>query len=165
MGHSLFVFSLDGKYPGHPLPDFEISIVPPNVPKEYQTYMDSSEICFNPSIPDVLYASNRWELHINDNIKEKKQDLPPYDGKEAGDAVAVILLSKDGGKVEKIDWVRTGCDAIRGMQISKDGKFAAVAGQEGGGVEIWKIEGERGESWKLAAKDEDLTQVTDLLWL
>jgi len=166
MGHSLFIFSLDNpSYPAHPLPDVEVSIIPPSVPKEYQTYMDSSELCFNPAIPGVLYASNRWELHINE--KNKDSSLPPFkpESPASGDAIAIVLLSGDGSKIESVTHVRTACDAVRGMQVSRDGKFVAVAGQEGGGVEIWKIEGERGDDWKLAAKEHTLEQVTDIVWL
>jgi hypothetical protein len=51
------------------------------------------------------------------------------------------------------------------MQISKDGKFAAIGGQDGGGVEIYQIGGKRGDEWKLAAKDETLESIVSFIWL
>jgi 6-phosphogluconolactonase (cycloisomerase 2 family) len=160
--HALFVFSLDDpSYPAHPLPDFSINIVPPSVPSTHQRYMDSAEIRLNPSIPNVIYASNRWELHI----KEKNPELSELQKKPSGDAVAIVLLSEDGAQVEGIKHLVTGCDVIRAMRVSPDGKFVAVAGQEGGGVEIWSVGGGRGDEWKLAAKEEGLKGVTDLIWL
>lgn len=127
--------------------------------------MDSAELLLNPSIPGVLYASNRAELHIKELNEEAGNkdlsDLPKVDG----DAVAIILLNAKGDGVEQIKHVRTGCDGIRGMQVSKDGKYVAVAGQKGGGVEIYQVGGKRGDEWKLAAKDEKLEQVTDFVWL
>lgn len=115
--------------------------------------MSSAELCLNPAIPNVLYATNRGQLHISDT------------GGVKGDAVAIILLSSDGSKVESIKHVETGGDGLRGMQISKDGKYAAVAGQNGGGVEIYQIGGKRGDEWKLAAKDEALEAVVSFIWL
>ncbi|KAE8543186.1 hypothetical protein D1P53_000673 [Cryptococcus gattii VGV] len=41
--------------------------------------------------------------------------------------------------------IRTGLDLFRGLQITPDGKYAAVGGQEGGGIEIYEIIGSRGE--------------------
>ena len=79
--------------------------------------------------------------------------------------MAIVLLSKAGDKIEEIKHVRTECDAIRGMSVSPDGKYVALAGQEGGGVEIWAVSGERGDQWKLAAKKEDIEQVVDLIWI
>jgi 6-phosphogluconolactonase (cycloisomerase 2 family) len=130
--------------------------------------MDSAELVINPSIPGILYASNRAELHIAELNKDDKDskdqplsELPPV----SGDAVAIILLNDKGDDVEEIKHVRTGCDGIRGMQVSKDGKYVAVAGQKGGGVEIYQVGGKRGDEWKLAAKEEKLEQVVDFVWL
>lgn len=122
--------------------------------------MDSAEIQLNPSIPNVVYASNRLELHIHDD-----QDLPALDNPSKGDAVAIILLGEDGATVEEIKHVRTEADGIRAMKVSPDGKFVALAGQQGGGVEIWAVGGKRGDEWKMAAKEESIKQVTDIIWL
>lgn len=153
--HNLFIYDLTKPLPSHPLPDVERNIVPPSVPKESQPEMSSAELCLNPSIKNVLYASNRGQLQLKNS----------GDGDVTGDSVAIILLSEDGGKVQSIKHVETGGDGLRGMQISKDGKYAAVAGQNGGGVEIYKIGGERGDDWKLAAKDETLESVVSFVWL
>lgn len=123
--------------------------------------MDSAEIQLNPSIPNVIYASNRLELHIYDD----QPDLPKLDNPSKGDAVAVILLGQDGTSVESVKHVRTEADGIRAMRISQDGKFVALAGQQGGGVEIWSVGGKRGDEWKLAAKEESIKSVTDIVWL
>lgn len=123
--------------------------------------MDSAEIQLNPSIPNIIYASNRLELHIHDNQK----DLPALDDPSKGDAVAVILLGEDGTTVEEVKHVRTEADSIRAMRVSPDGKFVALAGMSGGGVEIWSVGGKRGDEWKLAAKEESINDVTDIVWL
>lgn len=162
LSHQILVFPLnDASYPKHPLPQAEGNIVPPSVPATHQTYMDAGECVLHPSVPNVVYASNRWELHL----KEKNPDLPAVEPKPSGDAIAVVLLGKDGSQIEQIKHVRTGCDTVRGMRISPDGKYVALGGQEGGGLEIWEVSGERGDVWKLAAKDESIKSITDCLWL
>jgi 6-phosphogluconolactonase (cycloisomerase 2 family) len=115
--------------------------------------MSSAEICLNPTIPNVIYASNRGQLQLKDTAGAK------------GDSVAIVLLSEDGSKVEDIKFLETGCDQIRGMQVSKDGKFVAVGGQNGGGVEIYQVGGKRGDEWKLAGKDESLESIVSFIWL
>jgi 6-phosphogluconolactonase (cycloisomerase 2 family) len=153
-----------GGYPKHPMPEFKASIIPPNIPSSHSSKMDSAELLLHPSYPRTLFASNRLELHIQEN----EPDLPPLP-KEAtegikGDAVAIFLLSADGQKVEQTKHVRTEADGIRGMQISTDGKYVALAGQNKGGVEIWQIGGQNGEEWKRVAKNESVDSVTDLKW-
>lgn len=160
MGHNIQAFRVSDPLPAKPLPGFGQKIVPPSVPHGYDFKMDSAEIVTNPVIPNVLYASNRWEMHIN----EQNPDKPKVD-EPKGDAIAIILLSEDGSKLEEMKWVRTGCDTVRGLQISPDGKYAALGGQQDGGVEIYLISGERGDDWKLAAKDESVKNVTDFVWI
>jgi 6-phosphogluconolactonase (cycloisomerase 2 family) len=72
---------------------------------------------------------------------------------------------KSGPKLEKVTWVETGCDVARAMNVSRDGKFVAVAGQKGGGVEIYEVEGEHGEKLSLVAKAANLENIADLCWL
>jgi 6-phosphogluconolactonase (cycloisomerase 2 family) len=163
LSSQIFVFSLadlvSPDAPAHPLPDIERSIIPSSVDPAYHLQLNASEIVSNPAVPNVLYASNRWELHI----KEKDSS---YAGEEQeGDAIAIALLSSDGSKIESITHVRTGCDAVRAMCPSPDGKYVALAGQEGGGVEIWKVEGQRGDQWKLAGKNPEITNITDIVWV
>jgi 6-phosphogluconolactonase (cycloisomerase 2 family) len=156
---SLLIFDLTTDSQ-HPLPETETSLVPPNVPSTHSIYMNAAELIVHPTIPRVLYGSNRLELQIPD----KAPSLPEIP-KTSGDTVAIILLNEAGDRVEQVKHVRTGCDAVRGMQISKDGKYIALAGQYQGGVEVWSVGGERGDVWKLAAKEEAIKGVNDFVWL
>lgn len=148
LSHTVIAFDLKSS-PAEdilPIEGFAANIIPPTVDPDRQLMMDSAELCSHPTIPSVLYASNRWERHIArrqpelENVPEK---LPQ------GDAVAIILLSQDGRSVEGIQYVRTKLDTIRGMRLSDDGSYAVLVGQEGGGVEVYAIRGERGEEWTL----------------
>lgn len=125
---------------------FAPHVIPPSVHPDHQYMMDSSEIRLHPKIPNVLYVTNRWERHIAErepHLETVPKELQP------GDAIAIILLSRNGRKVESINWVRTNLDTIRGITLSNDGKYVAAVGQEGGGVEIYEIDGERGDRWAL----------------
>lgn len=131
-----------------PISGFAPNIIPSTVHPDHQSLMDSSELCPHPSIPNVLYASNRWERHIADrepHLRNVPKELPP------GDAIAIILLSDDGRQVEEVKHVRTHLDTIRGMRIRQDGEYVVAAGQEGGGIEVYRISGERGATWTLVA--------------
>ncbi|WVR05152.1 hypothetical protein IAU60_002164 [Kwoniella sp. DSM 27419] len=159
----ILVFSLDEPtYPIVPKPDFKVNIIPDSVPKSAHSFMNGAELVANPAHPNILYASNRLELHIAENSKGKvdEKDLQ----KVSGDAIAVVELEAAGDKVKSIQTVRTELDNLRGMAISHDGKYVATAGRKAGGLEIWKT-GEDGLSWKLAAKNEKIDGVTDLVWL
>lgn len=147
-----------------PIDGFAPSIIPLEVHPDHQGMMDSAEIGLHPSIPNVIYASNRWERHIAQRepyLRSVPRDLPP------GDAIAIILLSEDGRKVNDIKHVRTGVDVIRGMRLSDDGRYVVVVGQEGGGVEVYGINGERGDKWTLmAALKEGLENgIKHAIWL
>lgn len=148
-----------------PLSAFSANVIPPNVPLEHQTLMDSSEIWLHPTIPNVIYASNRWQLHIAERQPELQDVAPP----PKGDSLAIILLNETGDKVESVKHVETGLDAIRGFRVSPDGKYVAVAGQEGGGVEVYGITGSRGDEWDLIArlgeKEGVGRGIKDVLWL
>lgn len=148
-----------------PLSAFSANIIPPNVPLEHQTLMDSSEIWLHPTISNVIYASNRWQLHI----AERQPELQDVASPPKGDSLAIILLNETGDKVESVKHVETGLDAIRGFRVSPDGKFVAVAGQEGGGVEVYGITGSRGDGWDLIArlgeKEGVERGIKDVLWL
>lgn len=111
--------------------------------------MDSAEVCIHPTIKNVLYVSNRWQRHIaqrEPHLQDVPTNLPP------GDTVTIILLSQDGRSVKHIRYVQTGADVIRGMRISENGRYAMVAGQEGGGLEIYEISGAKGDVWTLVTK-------------
>lgn len=135
-----------------PIDNFAPNIIPPNVHPDHQFMMDSAEICLHPNIPNVLYVSNRWERHIasrEPHLDDVPEELPP------GDAIAIILLSDDGRKVQCVKHVRTNLDTIRGMRLTEDGKYVVVVGQEGGGVEVYGISGDRGDAWTLVASLRD----------
>lgn len=148
LSHTVLAFDLSNS-PAEaimPIDGFAPNIIPSTVHPDHQFMMDSSEICLHPSIPNILYVSNRWERHIaqrEPHLKNVPEELPP------GDSVAIIMLSDDGRKVERMEHVRTNVDVIRGMRLSVDGRFVAVLGQEGGGIEIYEISGKRGENWTL----------------
>ncbi|KAK1926862.1 Lactonase, 7-bladed beta-propeller-domain-containing protein [Papiliotrema laurentii] len=163
LGHTVLAWTLDGSAAStHPLPDFEASIAPPSVPPTHSKYIDSAELALHPKYPNTLFASNRLELQIFD----KQPDLPKLpDYPPSGDAIAIIRLEGSDRKIKDIKHVRTGCNNVRGMTLSPDGKYVALAGQDGGGVEVWEISGEDGDQWKLAAKDESIEKVTTLVWV
>ena len=147
-----------------PIEDFAPSIIPPSVNPSHHANMDSAEICLHPKIPNVLYVSNRWEKHIAKrapHLADVQKDLPP------GDAIAIILLSSEGKKVEETKHVRTHLDTIRGMRLSDDGKYVAVVGQEGGGVEVYSIDGERGDAWTLVTRLQEGLEsgIKHVVWL
>lgn len=131
-----------------PIEGFAPNIIPSSVHPDHQFMMDSAEICLHPTIPNVLYVSNRWEKHIKQrepHLKNVPTELPP------GDAITIILLSNDGRTVQNISHVRSNVDVIRGMRLSRNGKYIVIVGQEGGGVEIYEISGEKGDVWTLLA--------------
>lgn len=150
LSHTVLAFDLsDGPAEAiPPIAGFAPNIIPPEVHPDHQFMMDSSEICLHPSIPNVLYVSNRWERHIarrEPHLQNVPQQPPP------GDAIAIILLSDDGRSVKAIKHVRTKLDVIRGMRVSDDGRYVVAAGQEGGGVEVYEISGDQGDVWTLVA--------------
>lgn len=149
LSHTVVAFDLSAP-PGkdvQPINDFEVNVIPPNVHPDHQFRMDSAEISLHPKIPNVLYVSNRWEKHI----AEREPHLQNIHEQSEGDAIAIILLSEDGKKSQGIKHVRTNLDTIRGFRLTADGKFVVVAGQEGGGIEIYSINGDRGDVWTLIA--------------
>ncbi|TYJ56647.1 hypothetical protein B9479_002577 [Cryptococcus floricola] len=150
LANTLLTFPLtDPTYPIIPHPDSGISIAPPSVPERYIKYLNAAELLAHPSLP-VLYASNRLELDIG------KASSGKFESREKGDAVAIATLSSDG-TLEAVQHVRTGVDNIRAMQLSPDGKFVALAGQNGGGVEVYNV-GQDGKTWELVAKNEAITK-------
>ncbi|WVQ71745.1 hypothetical protein IAR50_001286 [Cryptococcus sp. DSM 104548] len=157
LANTLLTFPLtDPTYPIIPHPDSGISIAPSSVPERYIKYLNAAELIAHPSHP-VLYASNRLELDIG------KASDGRFESKEKGDAVAIATLSSNG-TLDAVQHVRTGVNNIRAMQLSPDGNFVALAGQNGGGVEVYSV-GQDGKTWELVAKNEAITKVTDLAWL
>ncbi|KAJ9144538.1 hypothetical protein NKR23_g5969 [Pleurostoma richardsiae] len=166
LSHTVVAFDLsDCPAEGiQPIEGFAPNIIPPSVHPDHQFMMDSAELCIHPNIPNVLYVSNRWERHIAEretHLENVPKELP------SGDAIAIILLSNDGRKVQDIEFVRTNLDTIRGMRLSEDGNYIVLSGQEGGGVEIYGISGEKGNVWTLVASlNENLESgIKHAIWL
>lgn len=157
MGHSLLIFPLSDtvSYPLKPLDLLsDSSVIPPGIPSSQQEKLDSGELQKSPINSKTLYATNRWQLHI-----------PDATAKPRGDAIAIALLREDGKEVDEFKHIETGLDVIRALGLSADGKFAAAAGQESGGVEIYKISGDKADKWELVASLRDLEKVTDVKWV
>ncbi|KAM0489703.1 hypothetical protein ACHAP8_012312 [Fusarium lateritium] len=149
LSHNVIAFDLS-TLPGQdvqPIEGFEVNVIPLNVHPDHQSMMDSAEISLHPKIPNVLYVSNRWERHTT----EREPHLKNVHEQLQGDTIAIILLSENGKECQEIKHVRTNLDTIRGFRLSADGKFVVVAGQEGGGIEIYSIGGDRGDLWTLTA--------------
>ncbi|RGP63758.1 hypothetical protein FSPOR_8365 [Fusarium sporotrichioides] len=149
LSHNVIGFDLSTT-PGkniQPIDGLEVNIIPPTVHPDHQFMMDSAELSLHPKIPNVLYVSNRWERHITK--REPRLMNAPEQSK--GDTIAIIILSDDGKKAQEIKHLRTNLDTIRGFRLTNDGRFVVVAGQEGGGIEIYSIGGARGDIWTLVA--------------
>ncbi|KAH7336741.1 Lactonase, 7-bladed beta-propeller-domain-containing protein [Pyrenochaeta sp. MPI-SDFR-AT-0127] len=166
LSHDLIAFDLPivASENIQPIKGFAANIIPPSVDRNHQSMMESGEVCRHPTIPNVIYISNRWERHIAE--REPHLEGVP-DIMQSGDTVAIILLAEGGRSVEAVRHVRTHADVIRGMRISNDGKYAAILGQLGGGVEIYEISGNRGEVWTFEAGiSQDLgTGLKHPIWL
>jgi hypothetical protein len=109
--------------------------------------MDASEICLHPSIPDILHVSNRRERHIaqrEPHLTDVPKELP------MGDTIAIVLLLDDGRTAEGIKHIRIDIDVIRGIRLNDECTHMVMVEQEGGGVEIYEVGGERGDVWTLA---------------
>jgi len=122
----------------------------------------SAEIYIHPVHRFTLYISNRGSRRLN----RENPELGPgtEDGIGEGDSITIILLSGDS-EVERIIYLKTGLDWIRGMRISDDGKYLACCGEVGGGLAVYEITGERGEVLTLIAKDEGVKDVNCVLWV
>lgn len=156
LSHTVIAFDLSAGPTDATMPigGFAPSVIPPTVYSGHQSMMDSAEICMPKSLPTTLFVTNRWERHIAQRTKLVDDSVPH---KPSGDTIAIIMLSEDGRAVEEIQHVRTKLDVIRGLRLSDDEKYAAAVGQEGGGIEIYEIQGQRGEKWeRVASVDEGL---------
>ncbi|KAJ9114512.1 hypothetical protein QFC20_001385 [Naganishia adeliensis] len=170
LSHEVFVFptpspSQLGKdsIPIEPLTYDGYEIVPDEIPRPFRKPMNAGEIIVSPLSGRTIYASNRGQVDLNSEI--------PADAK--GDGIAVLTLSEDGTKVESHTIVRTGTNFLRGMGVTKDGRWLATVGQKDGNVEVYECTGARGEELVLTARLEAGNQnglgvtllPTDVLWL
>ncbi|WVW82981.1 hypothetical protein I302_104997 [Kwoniella bestiolae CBS 10118] len=158
----VLVFSLESPtYPIIPKPDFKVNIIPPSVPKEAHKFMNAAELILNPAYPNILYASNRLEMSLNE--KSKGEFSTHEDSK--GDSIAIIELNESGDELKSVKSFRTDLDNLRGMSISADGKYLVTAGRKKGGLEVFRI-GDSGRELKLAGKiEEGVDNITDLTFL
>ncbi|GMK58868.1 hypothetical protein CspeluHIS016_0603100 [Cutaneotrichosporon spelunceum] len=156
MGHSVAAFNIPKEGVNESVHVWDHSYLPPSVPAEYTTFMDGAEIVLHPK-HDVLYVSNRLELHA-----AEKNGLPPRLA-ESGDAVAILRLGEDGRSVLAAEWVRTGCCCVRGMQVSPDGEYVAVAGQCNSTIEMYQLS-DKATKWTKVASLK-LDAITDFAWM
>lgn len=83
-----------------------------------------------------------------------------------GDSIVIVLLNHAGWGVEEVKHLQTGLDWVRGMRVSDNGKYLAAAGEmREGGLEVYEISGERGETLELVARDDSVKDVNCVLWL
>ncbi|KAJ9117127.1 hypothetical protein QFC24_006586 [Naganishia onofrii] len=153
--------------PIEPLTYEGYEIVPPEIPRDLRAPLNAGELIVCPlsrAHGRTLYASNRGQVDLNSQIP----------GAEAkGDAITVLTLSEEGTHVESHTIVRTGTNFIRGMGVSKDGRWLACVGQKDGNVEVYECQGARGEELVLVARLEAGAQdglgitmlPTDVTWL
>lgn len=109
----------------------------------------AAEILLSPN-KKVLYVANR-----NDPSPE-------------GDTLAVysVPTSKDLNDCKLVNEVRTGLNHVRGMNISKDGKFLAAAGKNSNSVKIFEIlEASEKEDLKEVASVTGLDGPTSVIWI
>lgn len=136
-------------------------ITPPRLSANRDNLL-SAELYIHPLHPRTLYISNRGSKRLN--RVDPELGPGPSEGQGDGDSITIILLSPESD-VEKMIFVQTGLDWIRGMRISDDGRYLACCGEVGGGLEIYEIKGQRGEVFSLAAKDEEVKDVNCVLWV
>ncbi|WRT67228.1 uncharacterized protein IL334_004194 [Kwoniella shivajii] len=157
----VLVFSLTTPtYPIVPKPDFKVNVIPPSVPKEAHEFMNSAELILNPAYPNILYASNRLEMSLNEKSKGKFKTGDDV----SGDSFAIIELSSTGDEIKNLKHFTTDLDNLRGMTISSDGKYIVTAGRKSGGLAIYET-GKNGKEPRLAGKHEGIDGVTDLTFL
>lgn len=155
LSHEVFVFptptasklgkpSDSGYIPIEPISQKGYEIVPDEIPREARKPMNAGEIIVSPLNSRTIYASNRGQVDLNKEINADAK----------GDGIAVLTLSEDGTSVESHTIVRTGTNFIRGMGVSKDGKWLVSAGQKDGNVEVYECKGARGEELVLRARLE-----------
>ena len=132
---------------------------PPHLPSHK---LLSAELYIHPIHRSTLYISNRGSRRLN----RSNPELGPgtEEGVGEGDSITIILLSGNS-EVERMIYLETGLDWIRGMRISDDGRYLACCGEVGGGLEIYEITGERGEILTLIAKGEGVRDVNCVLWV
>jgi 6-phosphogluconolactonase (cycloisomerase 2 family) len=137
-------------------------ITPPHFSPSQKRALLSAEIHIHPIHQRTLYISNRGARRLTRSNPEL--GFGPEEGNGEGDTITIILLSPTS-EVERLVYLQTGLDWIRGMRVSGDGRFLACCGEVRGGLEVYEIGGERGEILELVAKHENVRDVNCVLWV
>lgn len=117
--------------------------------------MTSGELILSPN-NRVLYISNRGQVDLNEKTG----------GNAKGDAIAVITLNEQGDDVINTEIVKTNVNFIRGMSLTKDGKYLGVVGQKDGKAAVYEVKGDLGEKIELVVEVEaGLDLPTDVTWV
>ncbi|WWC69366.1 uncharacterized protein I206_103305 [Kwoniella pini CBS 10737] len=158
----VLVFSLENpKYPIISKPEFKVNIIPSSVPKEASKIMNAAELILNPKKSNILYASNRLEISLEEKSKGKFKTLKDV----KGDSIAIIELSSNGEELKELNFFQTDLNNLRGMTISNDGRYLLTAGRKEGGLAIYEISS-NGKQFKLAGKiEKGVDNITDLTFL
>lgn len=107
---------------------------------------------------EILLAPNKKLVFVSN-----RNDPSPE-----GDTIAVFSLptSSDGTGFKLVREIRTGLTHIRGMNISKDGKYLAAAGSKSSKVKIYSIvDGSEDGELKEVASVSDLEEPVGIIWL
>lgn len=157
LAHQAFIYPVPfGKVPATPVHTEGTLTAPKDVPTELYPEMTSGEIVLHPTSERVLYISNRGQVDLNSKTGKNVK----------GDAIAVITLNENGDEFTNVEIVPTELNFIRGMQISKDGKYLAAVGQKDGKVAVYQTGGQYGEKLELVASVEaGLDMPTDVTWV
>lgn len=103
-----------------------VSILPDDVG---DAKMLAAELFSHPTRRATLYASNR--------------------GVKGGDTVSIFKIDPVGAPAKSLVQVKTGCEGIRGLKTTPDGRYVGVLGETNGLLEIYSVAGEKKEEWKL----------------
>lgn len=158
MGHTVAAFPATATKTSAPLAT-PVPFLPPSIPAAYTKFMDGAELVLNPATQEV-YASNRLELHAS-KMNPTLAALAPADV-APGDAVAVYTTNSATGLDNDVKWVRTDCCCIRGMALSPDNKYVALAGMCKGGIAVYEVKA--GGEWTRVG-GLAIDNVTDFAWL
>ena len=149
-------------------------LTPPTLPPSIRPLLLTAELYAHPTYTRTLYISLRGTQRLDLMATPRGDpDLPPppvgdidrTKREHEGDSIAIVYLSDDASNVQEVRHHETTLDWIRGMRISDDGLYLAAAGEFGGGLEIYKISGDRGGELELVAKDQSVKDVNCVLWL
>lgn len=146
--------------PGSDFPTLtaNLSTVPAGVPSG--SSYGSAELLLQPlaSCASTSPGSQRYLYASNRNVSPNTSLYDPL-----GDTIAIFATTP---KLSLVAQVHTGLDQIRGLTLSKDGKYIAAAGLVGGGLAIYEVtNGGAGLELRARYTGNGSTQVSSFLWL